>query len=127
MALDRWIALVLLGVCLTYGYAAWFTMDGNLAPFMKRNPIWPSTFPKVLSVLGMALCLLVTAGGSPRTAIWLLAVLAFSFSMMVGAMWELLEFAIDFFFGTNAQRSGLPDTMGDTIANLLDDTSALMS
>ena len=73
----------------------------------------------VLSVLGMALCLLVTAGGSPRTAIWLLAVLAFSFSMMVGAMWELLEFAIDFFFGTNAQRSGLPDTMGDTIANLV--------
>ncbi|MEM1005620.1 MAG: tripartite tricarboxylate transporter TctB family protein, partial [Pseudomonadota bacterium] len=28
MALDRWIALVLLGVCLAYGYAAWFTMDG---------------------------------------------------------------------------------------------------
>ncbi len=53
MALDRWIALVLLGICLTYGYAAWFTMDGSLAPFMKRNPIWPSTFPKVLSVLGI--------------------------------------------------------------------------
>ena len=53
MALDRWIALVLLGVCLAYGYAAWFTMDGSLAPFMKRNPIWPSTFPKVLSVLGI--------------------------------------------------------------------------
>jgi len=27
MALDRWIALVLLGICLAYGYAAWFTMD----------------------------------------------------------------------------------------------------
>lgn len=53
MALDRWIALVLLGICVSYGYAAWFTMDGNLAPFMKRNPIWPSTFPKVLSVLGI--------------------------------------------------------------------------
>ena len=53
MALDRWIALVLLGICLAYGYAAWFTMDGSLAPFMKRNPIWPSTFPKVLSVLGI--------------------------------------------------------------------------
>ena len=53
MALDRWIALVLLGICLAYGYAAWFTMDGGLAPFMKRNPIWPSTFPKVLSVLGI--------------------------------------------------------------------------
>ncbi|MGB0958960.1 MAG: tripartite tricarboxylate transporter TctB family protein [Halocynthiibacter sp.] len=53
MALDRWIALILLGVCIMYGYASWFTMDGNLAPFMQRNPIWPSTFPKVLSLLGI--------------------------------------------------------------------------
>lgn len=53
MALDRWIALILLGICLTYGYTAWFTMDGGLAPFMKRNPIWPSTFPKILSLLGI--------------------------------------------------------------------------
>ena len=62
MALDRWIALVLLGVCLTYGYAAWFTMDSGLAPFMKRNPIWPSTFPKVLSVLGIAASLVILLG-----------------------------------------------------------------
>lgn len=62
MALDRWIALVLLGVCLAYGYAAWFTMDGNLAPFMKRNPIWPSTFPKVLSVLGIFATLVILLG-----------------------------------------------------------------
>ena len=72
-----------------------------------------------LAVLGMALALLPTAGASPRTAIWLLATLAFSFAMMVGAMWELLEFTIDFFFGTHAQRSGLPDTMGDIFANLV--------
>ena len=52
MALDRWIALILLGFCFIYGYTAWFTMDVGLAPFMKRNPIWPSTFPKILSVLG---------------------------------------------------------------------------
>lgn len=53
MALDRWIALILVGVCLAYGYTAWFTMDVGLAPFMQRNPIWPSTFPKMLSVLGL--------------------------------------------------------------------------
>ncbi|WP_170468151.1 tripartite tricarboxylate transporter TctB family protein [Ruegeria arenilitoris] len=62
MALDRWIALVLLGVCLTYGYAAWFTMDGSLPPFMQRNPIWPSTFPKVLSVLGVVACTIILLG-----------------------------------------------------------------
>ncbi len=62
MALDRWIALVLLGICLAYGYAAWFTMDGNLAPFMRRNPIWPSTFPKVLSILGIVATLIILLG-----------------------------------------------------------------
>ena len=62
MALDRWIALILLGICLAYGYAAWFTMDGQLAPFMRRNPIWPSTFPKVLSILAIFACLIILFG-----------------------------------------------------------------
>ncbi len=62
MTLDRWIALVLLGICLAYGYAAWFTMDANLAPFMRRNPIWPSTFPKVLSVLAIITTLVILLG-----------------------------------------------------------------
>lgn len=62
MALDRWIALILLGICLAYGYTAWFTMDAGLAPFMKRNPIWPSTFPKVLSVLGIVASLIILLG-----------------------------------------------------------------
>ena len=53
MALDRWIALIILGICMAYGYAAWFTMDSGLAPFMQRNPIWPSTFTKALSILGI--------------------------------------------------------------------------
>ena len=62
MALDRWIALILLGICLAYGYTAWFTMDEGLAPFMRRNPIWPSTFPKVLSVFGAVASLLILLG-----------------------------------------------------------------
>ena len=60
MALDRWIALILVGICLAYGYTAWFTMDASLAPFMQNNPIWPSTFPKVLSILGLvASCIIL--------------------------------------------------------------------
>lgn len=62
MALDRWIALILLGICLVYGYTAWFTMDDALAPFMRRNPIWPSTFPKVLSVLGIIASTIILLG-----------------------------------------------------------------
>ena len=62
MALDRWLALVILGICLVYGYTAWFTMDDSLAPFMRRNPIWPSTFPKILSILGIATSMIIVLG-----------------------------------------------------------------
>ncbi len=62
MALDRWIALVFLMICLAYGYAAFFTLDATLPPFMKRNPVWPSTFPKVLAVLGILTSLYVLLG-----------------------------------------------------------------
>ncbi len=69
MALDRWIALILLGICLAYGYTAWFMMDAGLAPFMRRAPIWPSSFPKVLSVLAIISCLIILLGfekGEPK-------------------------------------------------------------
>lgn len=62
MALDRWIALIILMICMAYGYAAFFTMDASLPPFMQRNPIWPSTFPKVLSVLAILCALAVLLG-----------------------------------------------------------------
>ncbi len=62
MALDRWIALILVGIFLTYGYTAWFTMDDGLAPFMKRNPIWPSTFPKGLSLIGLIASAIILLG-----------------------------------------------------------------
>ena len=62
MPLDRWIALIFLGICLAYGYTAWFTMDAGLAPFMQRNPIWPSTFPKLLSLLGILTTVIILFG-----------------------------------------------------------------
>ena len=62
MALDRWIALVILLVSIAYGYAAYFTMDASLPPFMQRNPIWPSTFPKILAVLAGLTSLFILLG-----------------------------------------------------------------
>ncbi len=62
MALDRWIALVILMMALAYGYAAFFTMDQLLPPFMQRNPIWPSTFPKVLAILAIGTSLIILLG-----------------------------------------------------------------
>ena len=62
MALDRWIALIILGISLVYGYTAWFAMDASLPPFMQRNPIWPSTFPKVLSIMAMLAAMVILLG-----------------------------------------------------------------
>ena len=62
MALDRWVALVVLGICLIYGYTAWFMMDGALPPIMKRLAVWPSSFPKVLSIAGVILTSIVLLG-----------------------------------------------------------------
>jgi putative tricarboxylic transport membrane protein len=62
MALDRWIALIFIVFCCVYGYAAFFTMDQLLPPFMQRNPVWPSTFPKMLAVLGIIVGLIVLLG-----------------------------------------------------------------
>lgn len=62
MALDRWVAFVILCAALAYGYAAFFTMDGLLPPFMQRNPIWPSTFPKVLAVMAILTSLIILLG-----------------------------------------------------------------
>jgi putative tricarboxylic transport membrane protein len=62
MALDRWIALIFIAFCCVYGYLAFFTMDASLPPFMQRNPVWPSTFPKMLSVMGIVVGLIVLLG-----------------------------------------------------------------
>lgn len=65
MALDRWIALVFVAFSCVYGYAAFFTMDQLLPPILQRNPIWPSTFPKLLSVLGVIVGLIVLFSPKP--------------------------------------------------------------
>jgi len=66
MALDRWIALAFVALCCVYGYAAFFTMDQSLPPILRRNPVWPSTFPKILSVVGIIIGLIVLFAKKPQ-------------------------------------------------------------
>jgi putative tricarboxylic transport membrane protein len=68
MALDRWIALAFIALCCVYGYAAFFTMDGSLPPILRRNPIWPSTFPKMLAVAGIVVGMMVLFAPKPAKA-----------------------------------------------------------
>lgn len=45
------------------------------------------------------------------------ALFAFLFALGMGTMWEMMEYAIDQVFGSNMQKSGLDDTMGDLIVD----------
>ena len=45
------------------------------------------------------------------------ALFAFVFAIAIGTFWELFEFGMDSFFGTNMQQGGLTDTMQDLIVN----------
>lgn len=66
MALDRWIALAFVALCCVYGYAAFFTMDDQLPRILQRNPVWPSTFPKMLTFLGLVVGLIVLFSPKPK-------------------------------------------------------------
>lgn len=44
---------------------------------------------------------------------------ALSFSVFLGAIWEIFEFSMDYFFGFSMQKSGLVDTMTDLIVDVL--------
>ena len=59
MALDRWLSLLIAAIFLVYGYSAFFGMDHLLPPILQRNPVWPSTFPKILSVIGIVTAIVV--------------------------------------------------------------------
>lgn len=48
-----------------------------------------------------------------------LAFMAFCVAMTVGGTWEIFEFGMDQLFGLNMQKSGLMDTMGDLIVDMI--------
>jgi putative tricarboxylic transport membrane protein len=59
MALDKIIVLIFTTIFLVYGYTSFYEMDNLLPPVLKMNPVWPSTFPKFLSILGLIVCFLI--------------------------------------------------------------------
>ena len=59
MALDKIIVLIFTTIFLIYGYTSFYEMDNLLPPILKMNPVWPSTFPKLISILGLIICFLI--------------------------------------------------------------------
>ncbi|MCB1400560.1 MAG: hypothetical protein KDJ82_12235 [Rhodobacteraceae bacterium] len=50
---------------------------------------------------------------------WAIGLIAFSFAVTIGALWEIFEFGMDQIFGLNMQKSGLVDTMYDLIVDVV--------
>ena len=63
MALDKWIAVFFLLLCIVYGYAS-FTYP--LLPFERNMAFLPNTMPMVLSVAGAFLALVILLMPPPK-------------------------------------------------------------
>ena len=64
MALDRWIALIILVISLIYGYAAFHY---PLLPFERGMSFLPNTQPMALSVLGVVVALIILFSPKARS------------------------------------------------------------
>ena len=67
MTLDRAIAGIFILICLIYGYTAFVTMEANLLPFELNMVFLPNTMPKLLSILGVIVGLVVVIQTGPET------------------------------------------------------------
>lgn len=69
------------------------------------------------SMIGMVIVLALLRGDRLAAPPYMLAIMAFSFAVAIGAVWEIFEYAMDQIFGLNMQKSGLDDTMEDLIVD----------
>lgn len=68
-------------------------------------------------MIGTIVMLIFVRGDRLSAPPLLLAAMAFSFAVSIGALWEIFEFSMDQLFGLNMQKDGLMDTMNDLIVD----------
>ncbi|MCR8725852.1 hypothetical protein [Frigidibacter sp. ROC022] len=69
-------------------------------------------------MLGFLFIFMLFEGDRYAAPAWALALIACTVAVTIGVLWEIFEFLMDSYAGTNMQKSGLPDTMGDLIVDL---------
>ena len=116
-------------LALLFVFAALFL--GEVQRYYERIAWWDQALHVssglLLGILGFLLVYVLNA--NKRIEVHLrprfVALFAFLFAVSVGTLWELFEFAMDSFFGTNMQKpmfrdpSGLTDTMWDLLVDML--------
>ena len=51
--LEKFLALIILILCILYAYTSFITMQANLLPFEKNMTVLPNSLPKVISIFGI--------------------------------------------------------------------------
>ena len=59
ITLEKFIALIILIICILYAYTAFITMQANLLPFEKNMTVLPNSLPKVISILGIIISIFI--------------------------------------------------------------------
>ncbi|MFD1158114.1 hypothetical protein [Roseovarius aestuarii] len=70
-------------------------------------------------LIGFVLVFMMFQGDRFAAPHFAITFFAFCFAVMIGVIWEVFEFSMDQLFGLNMQKSGLVDTMGDLIVDMI--------
>ncbi|MEI4486569.1 hypothetical protein V8J36_10235 [Frigidibacter sp. MR17.14] len=70
-------------------------------------------------LMGFLFVFMLFEGDRYAAPAWAMGFMAFCVAVTIGAVWEIFEFAMDQAFGLNMQKSGLMDTMGDLIVDVV--------
>lgn len=110
---------------ITIGFIFAALFLGETRDFYGRFWWWDvalhTTSGGLLGILGVLLVYIMNE--TPRVDLQMkpgfIAFFAFCFALSVGAVWEMFEFSMDNWFGSNMQKSGLVDTMWDLIVDAI--------
>lgn len=95
---------------------------GEYSHFYVKFPWWDIFLhggnSLILGFLGFALAYSLMITSKIETKPILASLFALSFAVLIGVLWEIFEFAMDYFFGFTMQKSGLVDTMTDLMVDV---------
>ena len=109
--------------CLTIAFVYATLYLGSVQGFYLKYWWWDSMLHTgsgfILGILGFLLVYVLNERREIGLAMrpHFVALFAFTFSLALGALWEIFEFTVDSFFDMNMQETGLVDTMWDLIVD----------
>lgn len=96
---------------------------GEAFDFYERYWWWDITMHGASAIgfglIGFLFVFMLFEGDRYRAPPVALSFIAFCIAVTIGAAWEIFEFSMDQIFGLNMQKSGLLDTMGDLIVDMI--------